>query len=779
MAIPGERPELNVVGPPPPQNIAPMGGGSPAGGPPGHDTGTISLSFYLEAISQGRWLVLGALAVAGLGLAWVLGTQVPSYEADVVLQIEERKGSAGLGIPDLDSPAGGFGYSAMNQVATEMEVMQSRHLLASVVDALHLDVGAAPRFYPKIGRPIAHYRDGRDLASPLLGATRFAWGGERIKVTRFDVPKELDNSSIGLVLVAREPGRFELLDGSRRPVAAGEVGKPVSWTMETPSGDGTATVFVQELRARPGTEFNVWKSSRAIAAKNLGESLKFAEKGKYTGVVRVSTVAGDPAQTVAVLNAFAQAYLRRNVEKRSAEAERTLQFLDTQIPILRENLQVAETAFERYKAAEGNAGVDLTLATTSTLQRSVDLEKRLSEMELTRKEMLHRFTATHPAVQSLNEKVAFLRAERDAVNAEISELPAAESASLRLKRDVSVAGGLYLTLLNRAQELKIAKSGLIGNVQILDPAVMPSGPVNPRRGEKAAFALAAGLLAGLLLAIGKKTLRQGLVDPADAERATGLMVRASVPHSDRQAALQREGKAAGGRHYPVLAAVDPTDMAAESIRSLRTSLQFALMESSNHIIAIGGPRPGVGKSFVTINLARVFADTGKRVLLLDCDLRKGSLHNYLGIHRTPGLAEAIGGEISVADVLHKTEMPGIDFIPRGSSPSNPSELLGSERFKHMVQDLARSYDIVLVDLPPILAVTDAALVGRVAGVNLLVLRAAWHPVRELQQAVKAYAENGVRLSGLVFNDVPQGTSGPGGYAYQYHYQYSYNPRDEK
>jgi tyrosine-protein kinase Etk/Wzc len=653
-------------------------------------------------------------------------------------------------------------------------------MLAGVVDALHLDVGATPKFYPKIGRPIAHYRDGKELASPLFGAPRFSWGGERIKVTRFDVPPELENASIVLTLVAGEPGRFEILHGSQRPVAAGDVGKPVSWTMETPTGEGTATVFVQELRARPGTQFNVWKTSRALAAKELGASLKFAEKGKYTGVVRVSTVAGDPAYAVAVLNAFAERYVRHNVERKSTEAERTLAFLDTQVPILREKLDAAENAFEKYKSAEGTQGVDLTLATTSTLQRSVELERRLSEMELLRKEMLHRFTDTHPAVQSLNEKVAFLRAERDGIDAQISQLPEAESRSLRLKRDVSVASGLYLMLLNRSQEIKIAKSGLVGNVRILDPAIMPSGPVNPKRGEKAAFALAAGLLGGILLAIGKKALQQGLVDPADAEKATGLIVRASIPHSERQAALQREGKASGGRHHPVLAAVDPTDMAAESIRSLRTSLQFALMESPNHIIAIGGPRPGVGKSFVTVNLARVFADTGKRVLLLDCDLRKGSLHNYLGIHRTPGMAEAIGGEVSVADVLHKTDMPGIDFIPRGSSPSNPSELLGSERFKHMVEDLARSYDIVLVDLPPILAVTDAALVGRVAGVNLLVLRAAWHPIRELQQAVKAYAENGVRLSGLVFNDVPQGKGGPGGYAYQYqyHYQYSYKPRDE-
>ena len=767
MAIPGERPELNVVGAPPQQSLTPIGGPDQ-----GQDAGAIALSFYVEAISQGRWIVLGALLLAGLGLAWVLGTATPSYEADILLQIEDRKQNTAMGITTIEGALSG----PQSQVPTEIEVMQSRQLLGGVVDTLHLDVSAAPRYFPGIGQAIAQYRGKKGPASPLFGVKKFAWGGERIKVTRFDVPRELDNSPMFLFLVAGIPGRFDLLDGSRKHVASGEVGKAVTWNILTPEGEGTATVYVQELRARPGTEFTVRKSSRAQAAHALGLSLKFAEKGKFTGVIRVSTISGDPAYAVAVLNALAQRYLRHNVEKRSAEAERTLQFLDAQIPILRESLQAAETALERYKSTEGNAGVDLNLATASTLNRSVELERRLSEMELQRKEMLYRFTATHPAVQALNEKVAFLRAERDGVDLQISQLPEAESASLRLKRDVTVAQGLYLTLLNRAQELKITKSGLIGNVQILDLAVMPEAPINPKTGEKAAFALAAGLLGGILLAIGRKALHKGLVDPDDAEKATGLIVRASVPHSDRQTALQREGKGTG--NLPVLAAVDPTDMAAEAIRALRTSLQFALMESPNHIIAIGGPRPGVGKSFVTVNLARVFADTGKRVLLLDADLRKGSLHSYLGIHRTPGLAEAIAGSVSVADVLHKTELPGIDFIPRGSSPSNPSELLGSARFKQMVDALARSYDIVLLDLPPILAVTDAALVGRVAGVNLLVLRAAWHPIRELQQAVKAYAENGVRLSGLVFNDVQQGQGGYA-YKYQYNYQYSYKARDEK
>ena len=749
---------------------------APAQQAPGRDD-EVSLAYYLNVLWEGRWLIVGALAAAALALFAYLATARPVYESDVLLQIEQRRQGGAQAFADLPTALAG----PQSQADTEIEVLQSRRLLGGVVDALNLDVSITPNHYPVIGWAWARRQGGAKPASAPWGLSRYAWGGEAVTVTRFDIPPELENSTISYLLVAGNGGRVEVRSEAGTLVAAGDVGQAVKWDMAIPGGVGTATLFVQQLKARPGTEFLLKKVSRARAIRQLRESLKLSEKGRRTNVIQVTMQGPSPTLLVTTLDTLAQAYLRHNVERRSDEAQRTLQFLDTQIPTLRDELQVAESAFEQYKSRAGGVGVDLTAATKAVLDRTVEMEKRLSEIELQRKELLYRFNPAHPSIRAVDEKVAQIRGERETLNEQIRRLPEAESASLRLMRDVKVANELYVMLLNKAQELKVMKSGLVGNAHVLDLAARAETPVSPNKTRSAAIAVAAGLLLGVVLAFARKALRHGLVDPADAERATGLIVRASVPHSDRQTALQREGRTAGGGHLPVLAAVDPTDMATESIRSLRTSLQFALMESPNHVIAIGGPRPGVGKSFVTVNLARVFADTGKRVLLLDADLRKGSLHNYLGIHRTPGLAEAINGSVSLPDVLHKTQLPGIDFIPRGSSPSNPSELLGSDRFKQMVEALARSYDIVLVDLPPILAVTDAALVGRVAGVNLLVLRASWHPVRELQLAVKAYAENGVRLSGLVFNDVPQGKGGPGGYAYQYqyHYQYSYKPRDEK
>jgi len=730
-----------------------------------------ALAYLLDAAWEGRRLVVAALAVAVLGLAGYLLLVKPTYESDVLIQIEQRR-QGGQALSDLTAILGG----PQSQADTEIEVLQSRLVLGSVVDGLGLDLLATPRRLPVIGAAWARRHAGPAPAAAPWGFSRFAWGGEALSVSRVEVPATPEGDAPwSLRLVAGADGAFEVRADGGQALAAGKVGQPVKWSTSTPEGERSGTLLVKELRARPGTEFGLEKIPRLEAIDGLRDALRLAEKGRKTGIIRMSLVGPDPGLLVATLDALAEAYRRHDVERRSDEAQQTLNFLDSQIPTLREELLAAEAALENYRTQEGVGGVDVSASVKATLERTVEMEKRLSEMKLQRKEQLIRFSASHPAVRATEQKIAQLQGERATLNALIRQLPEAESVSLRLLRDVKVANELYVTLLNKAQELKVMKSGLVGNAHVVDPAVRPTSPVSPNRTRSAAIALASGLFVGLALAIGRKALHQGLQDPADAERATGLPVRVSVPHSARQVALARQRKAGAGAGAQVLAAVDPTDVASEAMRSLRTSLEFALLEAPSNVIAVGSPRPGVGKSFVTVNLGQVFADAGKRVLVVDADLRRGSLHEVLGMDPAPGLSEAIAGAAPGAGLPRKTSLPGIDFVSRGAVPPNPSELLGSGSFQRLVKELSGAYDLVLVDLPPILAVTDAALVGRVAGVNLLVLRSGWHPVRELQLAVKAYAENGVRLSGLVFNEVPPGKGGLGGDAFRYSYRYSYKP----
>ncbi len=408
--------------------------------------------------------------------------------------------------------------------------------------------------------------------------------------------------------------------------------------------------------------------------------------------------------------------------------------------------------------------MDVTLETQAAVARSADVEKAIAEARLELGSMRQRFTDAHPVVAAARSRVARLEADRGAVEVRLQKLPEAELESARLLRDVKVANELYVGLLDKAQELRIVKSGMLANVRILDPAVPTDEPVSPRRGATLALALVLGLAGGIGAALGRRALDQGVEDPEQIERVTGIPVHAIIPLSERQREAGQGGK--------VLADHAPEDVAIESIRSLRTSLKFGLLDAPSNMVAVTGPAPGVGKSFVTCNLAHVFAEGGKRVLVVDGDLRRGRLHAILGGGRSPGLSEVLGGDSPWKDVIRKEVMPGVDFLAGGRRPPNPSVLFESERFARLVVELGTAYDLVLIDTPPILAVTDAALAAAHANVVLCVLRVGRHPMREVLMTQRRFAHGGVRIDGFVLNGVDLRRRG--GAAGGYHYQYTYD-----
>jgi tyrosine-protein kinase Etk/Wzc len=722
--------------------------------PPEAPVNDLSLADVLAVIADGKWIIATATAVTLFAGALYALLATPVYSADVLVQVEEKSRSMG----PLDELSALF--SETSPTEAEIEILRSRSLVGSVVDELKLDVGVAPRTFPVFGAAVARWRDGAGPSGAFLGLSRYAWGGERISVSRLQVPPALEGKP--LTLVAAEDGAFAVHGPEGEPLAAGRVGAPGS-------GGGVA-IFVAELVARPGTEFILVKDARDGALMRLRRDLVIAEIGKKTGIIKLELDGTDRHRIAATLDALARAYLRQNVERRSAEAEKTLEFLKSQLPVLKSNLDAAESALNVHRSRNGS--VDLTLETQGRLERAVEVEKLLSELEVQRAELRQRFTENHPVLIAVRQKAAQLQAERSAIEAKIKQLPQAELDSARLMRDVKVANELYVYLLNKAQELRVVKSGTIGNVRIVDAALVPREPVRPRNGLVSVVALFLGGGLGVALAFARRALDRGVEDPELIEQRFGVGVYAAVPHSGRVTDLEREARRAKGKAPVILATADPGDVAVESLRSLRTSLEFALVETGSNVVMIAGPSPAVGKSFVSVNLAAVLADTGKRVLLVDADMRKGRLHRLLGLERSPGLSELIAGTATADAAVRDTGVHRVSLLPTGHIPPNPSELLASERFRRAVAELSRRYDVVIVDTPPILAVTDAALVGRVAGMTLLVLRAGRHPLREIALAVKRLAQSGSRPNGFVLNDVMP-RSGVLGSAYSYHYQYEY------
>ncbi|HEX9051320.1 MAG TPA: polysaccharide biosynthesis tyrosine autokinase [Anaeromyxobacter sp.] len=712
----------------------------------------VSLREYLDVLLAGRWIVGVATAVAlALGGAYAF-LAAPVYRSDALVQVEDKKSMGGL-LGDLSSVLG-----EASPAETEIEILRSRALVGAAVRELRLDVRATPKRFPFIGGAVARHRDPDRVAGAVLGIRRYGWGGERIAVDRLEVPAALVGKP--LTLVAGEGDRFRLLDPDRNSILEGEVGKAAA-------GAGVE-VFVSELRARPGLEFVLVRRDRDEAIAALQDDLKIAEKGKKTGILSLTLDGRDPREIAAILDSLSQAYVRKNVERRSAEAEKTLEFLGSQLPSLRAGLDAAERELETYQAHAGS--VDVTLEGKAAIDRAVDIEKAAAELKLQHAELRQRFTEEHPALVAIAQKLKRLDAERDAIEARLRKLPANELESVRRARDVKVANEMYLAVLNKTQELKVVKEGTIGNVRILDSAIVPVKPVSPRKGAVLALSLLLGLAAGVAGAFGRRALDQGVEDPDALERALGIAVSASVPHSATQSTDEHAARA-DRRVKPLLAATAPKDLAVESLRSLRTSLQFALVEAPSSVVAIGGPAPGVGKSFIVANLAHLLGETGKKVLVVDADLRRGHLHQYFRVERGLGLSDAIAGEVPLDQACRATRSPNVSILSTGTIPPNPAELLGSDRFQRVLADLAARHDITLIDTPPVLAVTDAALVGRRAGVNLLVIRAGQHPVREIAAAVRQLGRNGVRVSGIVMNDV-QLERGLGR-RNAYHYQYTY------
>jgi tyrosine-protein kinase Etk/Wzc len=710
---------------------------------------------YVWTVVEGRWTVAGVAASCLAAAFAYLFLAAPVYESNALVQVQDRPKTIAI-LTDMNAM-----FEDKAPAEGEIEVIRSRTLLGAVVEQLALDIEARPRKFPVIGDAIGRRYHGQGPATPVLGLSNFAWGGERIQLRRLDVSDDLVDDFMSLV--AREGGRYRLSAAGGKLQIEGQVGE-AAYAMD---GEQRVELLVSELKARPGTQFQLRKRRPADVVDWLQKQLRIIEKGKKTGVLLIELEAGDPQRVAAIVSAIATTYLRKNVEQKSSEATRTLDFLESQLPVLKANLDSAESDLNTFKRRTHT--VDPSREAEAMLVRSSELEKALSELELQRSELRQRFTNSHPNLRSLDQKAETLRAEQAAISQRLRALPEAEADSARLLRNVKVATEMYLLLLNKAQELRVVKSGTIGNIRILDQAQVSQRPSRPRATAVLAIGLLLGLGGGVAAAFARRAFDERTQDAEEIEAATGIPVIGIVPHSSLQAALGRAARQKSEGALPVLSAINPEDEVIESLRSLRTSLQFALVESSNNIIAISSPTLGAGKSFVSLNLAHVFAAAGVRVLLVDGDLRRGMLHRHFSIERKPGLSDVVRGAVELEAAIHGTPDGRLHLLPTGSIPPNPAELLSSQALELTLKEASRRFDMVIVDTPPALAVTDPLLLARFASVNVLVLRARHHPIREIVQTVRRFAQSGIKVQGAVLNDLSSSRHlyGRSNYAYEY------------
>ncbi|HCI6960818.1 TPA: polysaccharide biosynthesis tyrosine autokinase, partial [Klebsiella pneumoniae] len=509
-------------------------------------------------------------------------------------------------------------------------------------------------------------------------------------------------------------------------------------------------ILITEINAEPGASFEVKYLSRLKAINNLLEAFNVSDQGKDTGMLGLTLTGTDPNLISKTLNSIANNYLEQNVERQAAQDAKSLDFLNQQLPKVRADLDIAEDKLNSYRKEKDS--VDLSMEAKSVLDQIVNVDNQLNELTFREAEISQLYTKEHPTYKALIEKRQTLQQEKTKLNKRVSGMPSTQQEVLRLSRDVESGRAVYLQLLNRQQELSIAKSSAIGNVRIVDDSITDPKPIKPKKILICIIGFILGLFFSVALIMLRFLLRRGIESPEQLEEM-GINVYASIPVSEWLLKASDKRKRKNNESDKLLAVENPTDLAVEAIRSLRTSLHFAMLEAKNNVLMISGASPNAGKTFVSTNLAATISLANKSVLFIDADLRKGYVHKMLGNEGKSGLSDILSGQANVEETIISVPDGQFDYIGRGQVPPNPAELLMHPRFEKLLAWASAKYDLVIIDTPPILAVTDAAIIGRYAGTTLLVARFESNTVKEIEVSITRFEQSGVNVKGCILNGV--------------------------
>ncbi len=698
----------------------------------------IDIGRLVGTVIEAKWWVLGITAAfAAAAIVYTLFA-TPIYSADALVRIEQNQGSAL--VQDISNAL----TSKPPASEAEIQMITSRLVLGKTVDDLDLDIAVSKNTFPILGAGWER----------LMGRQN-----ETVKVTSFNRPVVMADSTFTLEVLSPTTYRLSNDDGFS---VEGKVGEAVN-------KDGVSLV-VAGIAAHDGASFTLTKYSTLGMINTLQNSLSVTEDGKDSGVLTLNMVGEDKDQIRDILNSIARNYVAQNVARKSEEAAKSLEFLEVQLPQVRSQLDVAENKLNAYRQQKDS--VDLPLEAKSVLDSMVNIDAQLNELTFREAEISKLYTRIHPAYRTLLEKRRALEDEKAKLSQRVTAMPKTQQEIVRLTRDVESGQQVYMQLLNKQQELKITKASTVGDVRIVDPAITQPGVVKPKK----ALIILGSIILGLMLSIVGVLLRslfnRGIESPQVLEEH-GINVYASIPLSEWQKSHDSVKNVNGVKRYKqsqLLAVGNPTDLAIEAIRSLRTSLHFAMMQAQNNVLMMTGVSPSIGKTFVCANLAAVISQTHKRVLMIDCDMRKGYSHELLGTTNDNGLSDVLVGKATLESSAKRTSITNLDLIPRGQVPPNPSELLMSERFSELLKWGSANYDLVLIDTPPILAVTDAAIVGRHAGTTLMVTRYAVNTLKEVETSLNRFEQNGITVKGVILNSIFRRATGYQDYGY-YEYEY--------
>ena len=658
-------------------------------------------------------VIFAAVAVAYSLLA------TPIYQANATLQYD-KLGQVSL----LDQMSDVMPFSnSNNQVDSEIEVIKSRMVLGKTVSNLNLDVQTAPTGF----------------INKLLGETA------PISVALYQLPENLLSQPATLTYLGDD--KYSLnIDGQ---VFEGKVGELFK--------QGEINLLISSFTAKAGEEFTLVKNARYSTIEDLRNTLTIAEVGKGTGIISMAIKGANKVENVEILNSIIQNYVDQNTERKKEVTNNTLTFLDDYLPTIKTKLDNYENQLNDFR--KKNESIDLSLEAKAALDTALQVEEKLNELTFKEVEIQQLYTRNHPAYQSLLDKRQQLLREKDKISKNIQKLPNTQQQIVRLTRDVESEQAIYNQLVVKQQELSVLNSGITADVRIIDSAESQPNAVAPKKSLIVVLATILGFIVGCAYVIAREFFNNKIKGTEDID-ALGINVYATIPYSAYEKKLIAEG------NKRPLALENPVDTAVEAIRSLRTSVYFSVMNQGNNLVMVTSASPGVGKSFVTSNMAVVLANAGKKVLLIDTDLRKGRIHKAFSLNNKTGLSEYLSQKDMTSPTIHENVIENLDVICRGKNVSHSSELLMGERFKQLLDKVKSQYDIVVIDTAPILAITDSAIIGKYVGTSLLIAFYGVNTVKDIELSIKRFKQNDIEITGVILNGI-DARSDDYNYVYEY------------
>jgi capsular exopolysaccharide synthesis family protein len=619
--------------------------------------------------------------------------------------------SATLHVKDDKGKGGLLGELALNTsnpVNAELEILKSRTNAEQVVKRLHLDW------------QISKKSDGLTFRIIEFSSTA--------KDPVYDI--RLNSEGI-----------FKVKDNDGNLVGEGKSGSLIKGK--------DLTLLLSDLKGEKGDKFTLAQLPFNEVVTGLRNGIKAVEVGRMTSVIKVSYNSTDPVRARDVVNTLVQSYLEQNISFKAEEASRTVNFVEDQIQGLRKELdnEVQKKALLN-DYTENHPAVKTVQGQIEEIQRKIrsTYETHLNNLTRQQSNVNHELSLYEKRMRTL------LEAERDLA---------------RLTRVSSVNAGIYTFLLQKHEEGRIAKASTISNIDIVDQAIAPTHPVKPKKAQNLLLGLLFGCMLGIGLVFFQEYLDDTIKDAEEAKRVMGLPLLGVIPHINGRDTKQN---ITIPKEETLITQSEPKSPVAESFRSLRTNLHFTAINKQKKIMLFTSTFRGEGKTIITANEAVVISQTGARVLIIDCDLRRSCLHEKFSHSKTPGLSEILTGDTTFEKAKHISGIEGLDLITAGTTPPNPSELLGSEAMCQLLLTQRENYDYILIDAPPVLAVTDAPVLTTLSDIVIVVMEAGRVPVKAAHHMREMLANVQAPVAGFVMND-KTGKGQSYGYYGSHYYRY--------